>query len=260
MSAESVAIDHYQQQQRLANAAADVAGDAWRQVDPDNITASWGRVSPQVTVAVAGAQQAAAQAADGYLDEALAAQGLSPTAAGSVNPAAFAGIASDGRPLQSLIQQPAIGTLTAIGRGHPVDRAMAMGASALDMIVRTQVADAGRAADQAALVARPAAGGYVRLLVPPSCSRCAILAGRWYRYSAGFSRHPRCRPGRLPAYSLGGTAGWRPDHESARLLRQPKPGRAGPDLRQGRRARDPRRRRHVAGGQCATRDVHRRRA
>lgn len=34
--------------------------------------------------------------------------------------------------------------------------------------------------------------GYTRVLVPPSCSRCTILAGRHYPYSAGFLRHPRC--------------------------------------------------------------------
>jgi hypothetical protein len=27
---------------------------------------------------------------------------------------------------------------------------------------------------------------------PPSCSRCAVLAGRVYRYSTGFLRHPHC--------------------------------------------------------------------
>jgi hypothetical protein len=32
----------------------------------------------------------------------------------------------------------------------------------------------------------------VRYLSPPSCSRCAVLAGRVYRYSDGFLRHPRC--------------------------------------------------------------------
>lgn len=199
MSAESVALDHYRDQQRLSNAAAEVAGEAWSRVDPDNIAGSWGQVSPEVAVAVAGAQRAAASQADGYLDKVLGEQGLSPASMGGVNPAAFAGIASDGRPLDSLIRQPAIGTLVAIGSGHGVPRSLAMGGAALDMIVRTQVADAGRGADQVALTARPSVDGYTRLLVPPSCSRCAILAGRWYPYSAGFQRHPRCDCRHIPA-------------------------------------------------------------
>ena len=38
------------------------------------------------------------------------------------------------------------------------------------------------------------AGGarYVRVLTPPSCKRCTILAGRVYRSSEAFDRHPGC--------------------------------------------------------------------
>lgn len=32
----------------------------------------------------------------------------------------------------------------------------------------------------------------MRMLNPPSCSRCSILAGRFYRWNTGFHRHPRC--------------------------------------------------------------------
>jgi hypothetical protein len=109
--------------------------------------------------------------------------------------AALTGVASDGRPLESLLYQPAITALTGIQRGAGVARSMAGGSAVLDMIVRTQVADAGRVADQVAMVTRPRTSGYVRMLVGRSCSRCAVLAGRWYASNAGFRRHPRCRPG-----------------------------------------------------------------
>src|SRR5690606_31251703 len=33
---------------------------------------------------------------------------------------------------------------------------------------------------------------HVRHLNLPSCSRCAVLAGRVYRFSDGFQRHPGC--------------------------------------------------------------------
>lgn len=202
MPAESVAHDHYRTQKRLSDAAARVAGDAWAHVDPGNITGSWRALAPEVTVTVAGAQRAAASQADGYLEAVLDAQGMSTAATGGVVPSAFAGVASDGRPLQSLIERPANATLAAIGSGHTVPRSLAMGRASLDMIARTQVADAGRTADQVSLLAHRSASGYVRLLVPPSCSRCVILAGRWYRYSAGFQRHPRCRPRATAATSL----------------------------------------------------------
>lgn len=60
-----------------------------------------------------------------------------------------------------------------------------------DRLVASLVQDAGRAAEQAATTVR-AKVGFVRYLSPPSCSRCAVLAGRVYRYSDGFLRHPGC--------------------------------------------------------------------
>lgn len=60
-----------------------------------------------------------------------------------------------------------------------------------DRLVAGLVQDAARAAEQVAITVRPRIG-FVRYLNPPSCSRCAILAGRVYRYSEGFLRHPGC--------------------------------------------------------------------
>src|SRR4029078_24859 len=128
-----------------------------------------------------------------YLDE------FAPLADVEVDPAGFAGRASDGGNLASLLYQPAITALMSIGSGAAVDRALAGGRANLDMIVRTQVADAGRGADQAALTARPQVQGYVRQIVGATCSRCVILAGRFYRWNAGFQRHPRCDCIHVPA-------------------------------------------------------------
>lgn len=58
-------------------------------------------------------------------------------------------------------------------------------------LVESLVQDAGRAAQGVAVAARPRIG-HVRHLNLPSCSRCAVLAGRVYRYSTGFQRHPGC--------------------------------------------------------------------
>lgn len=59
-----------------------------------------------------------------------------------------------------------------------------------DRLVESLVQDAGRAAESVATATRNVA--HVRYLSPPSCSRCAVLAGRVYRYSDGFQRHPNC--------------------------------------------------------------------
>lgn len=60
-----------------------------------------------------------------------------------------------------------------------------------DRLVASLVQDAGRAAQQVDATTRPRVA-HVRHLNLPSCSRCAVLAGRVYRYSDGFKRHPNC--------------------------------------------------------------------
>lgn len=198
MQARDVALDHYADRAQLVDAAAQLAAQAWGRVDPDRILESWLAQLPDLTVAVSAAQAGVAAAADGYLDEVLDAQGLDTAAAGSVRARAFAGVASDGRPLGTLLANPAIATLSAIADGVDIAQAMATGRSTLDMMVRTQVADAGRAADQVAMTARRSANGYVRVAVGKSCARCMILAGRTYRWNDGFPRHPRCDCIHLP--------------------------------------------------------------
>jgi len=60
-----------------------------------------------------------------------------------------------------------------------------------DRLVESLVQDAGRAAEQVAVGVREDVG-WVRHLNLPSCDRCVPLAGRVYRYSDGFKRHPGC--------------------------------------------------------------------
>jgi hypothetical protein len=67
----------------------------------------------------------------------------------------------------------------------------------LERLVASLVADAARAAESVSIASRPRVG-YVRYVSPPCCSRCAILAGRFYRWSSGFARHPGCDCTHLP--------------------------------------------------------------
>lgn len=198
MTVESVAADHYAVRQALIRAATSAALARWARVRPGQIGNSWNELLPEVMTIVAGAQLAAAREADRYVDEALRAQNTPVAAAGRVAPGLLAGIASDGRTLDGLLRTPAGAAITALNRGAAAERAMAVGQGALDMVVSTQVADAGRIADSIAITARPRVG-YVRMLTPPSCSRCAVLAGRWYAFDAGFDRHPRCNCISIPA-------------------------------------------------------------
>lgn len=63
---------------------------------------------------------------------------------------------------------------------------------AFDRLVASLVQDAGRTAAAVDIGRRPDVTGHIRSLNLPSCSRCVILAGRVYRYSEGFQRHPLC--------------------------------------------------------------------
>ena len=66
-----------------------------------------------------------------------------------------------------------------------------------DRMVESIVQDAARAAESVSVAVREDIW-HVRFVSPPCCSRCAILAGRVYRYSEGFLRHPNCDCSMIP--------------------------------------------------------------
>lgn len=69
--------------------------------------------------------------------------------------------------------------------------ATSAGDAGFDRLVESLVQDATRAAESVATAVRPDIY-HVRYVTPPCCGRCAVLAGRVYRYSDGFLRHPNC--------------------------------------------------------------------
>lgn len=180
------------------DATGEVAGQMWDEVNPNRIADSWAEQIPELTSVVSGAQLGAARQADPYITAALDAEDVGSDAVSAIDPTAFSGSASDGRGLIGLLSNPVVVTLLSIQDGMDVTRALLHGKANLDMLVRTQVADAGRAADQVSLTARPKAKGYVRVAVGNSCARCLILAGKVYDWNTGFQRHPRCDCIHLP--------------------------------------------------------------
>jgi hypothetical protein len=181
--------DHYASQQRLAVVTLAAARSQWRRMGVD-YDASWARVGTGLVVLLTAAQIAAARAGAAYVPAALEEQGVEAAPAGQVVPAAFAGTASDGRPLAGLLYSVVVHAKVATTRMEP-PAALRDAEAYLDRVFRTQVADAARGAAGVAITARPGVD-YVRMLNPPSCSRCTILAGRRYGWNAGFPRHPGC--------------------------------------------------------------------
>jgi hypothetical protein len=200
MAAPDFALAHAAQRTQLANMVAAAGWRLWSKVDRGDIQQSWLTLLADLIAILTGAQKTAAAAAEPF----TAAASGGAAAEGVVAAASFAGMASDGRNLVSLLSQPVFTALGAIKSGATVDEAMMLGGAQLQLINRTQVTDAGRTADQVALIARPQMDGYVRVIVGDTCSRCIILAGRWYPYTEFFERHPNCDCIMVPANDAAG--------------------------------------------------------
>lgn len=162
------ALDHYRTQQRIT-AAAVVEARRRRT-----------RGTRAVAVAVTGFQLLAVRDSLASVDRMLAEQGIEADPVAEVHAPALIGTASDGRPLDTLFAQAETDYM-------------------FGLMVATQIQDVARLAAGVGIAARPNVGGYVRMLNPPSCSRCAVLAGRFYKWNAGFERHPRCDCRHIPS-------------------------------------------------------------
>lgn len=114
----------------------------------------------------------------------------------NVDPTLFAGVSSFGFP----ISEPLIATIDARvpapAQAIPAPWWDGKDADAFVRQVRqlidAEVLDAARSAAGAEMVTEPDWQNYVRVLTPPSCKRCVVLAGRIYRDLDGFDRHPGC--------------------------------------------------------------------
>lgn len=184
--ATTLAAAHRARQQQIAGQAAAETGRLWSFLQ----MLGWAGISTRMLSTVRSALAEAARGAQDYAAAAARAWGADPDPAGRVAEATFAATASDGRPLDTLLEQPSLEVAAFIDQGMDKGQADAIGKRHLRRIVTTQVGDAARVATGVAIVNDKALKGYIRHLTLPSCSRCIILSGRWYRWSAGFARHP----------------------------------------------------------------------
>lgn len=187
MARPEAAFAHYESQLRQAEATVLLAQRQWRRMSLDDLDRSWAQIVQRLTVMVASGMLGAAKAGAAYVPEALD----DGSAAGLVAAGPFARAASDGRALDSLLYSAVVRVKTNLNGGTSPQDALAAGGAWLDTLTRTQVADAGRGAAGVAITATPRAG-YERMVTPPCCQRCAVLAGKFFRWNAGFQRHPLC--------------------------------------------------------------------
>lgn len=177
-----------------------MAGRNWERAWRDD-------VGPNVQQVVLAAQEAAVASADAYVAVVLAELGIPADVPTSLNIDAFIGVAGDGRPVESLTYGAVIKAaaaqyepqVTAMPRAQAEAAALASAQEWMDEVVDTLLADSARAAEAAATAQRTWVTGYVRMIEPGACSRCVVLAGKFYRYNDGFQRHPRCRCRHIPS-------------------------------------------------------------
>lgn len=165
-------------------------------------------VGPRIVETVTVGQEAAAATAEAYVASVLAELDIPVGAPSPLNLDALAGVAGDGREVASALYGSVIQAAKAQYRpeiaslppARAAEAALAEAEAWMEQVASTIMADAMRQAEAVAIAQRPWVDGYVRMLDPKNpCSRCIVLAGRFYLFNAGFERHPACRCVHIPA-------------------------------------------------------------
>lgn len=200
------ARDFYALQQRLTEVSQNEVARLWRRMG-DDFDSSWRRVGPSILAVITTGQEEAAKGAEPYMRDLLDDLRIPDEPVGEFRPDSLVGVASDGRRLDTLAAQSVALSKAAITDGATTQGGLDAGGNWLNLMTTLQVADAARVAVGIGAASRRNIGGHVRVLTLPVCQRCAILGGRFYRWSSGFDRHPRddCTMMPVPSeqYALG---------------------------------------------------------
>lgn len=146
---------------------------------------------------VTQAQAENAELVDRTFNLTLLAQGYMTEPIGEIRPEAFAGVMPDGDPLDLIPRAVANRVRERLATGAEPLQAWQAGGKLLATIVQTALSDSQRMAKMVAGFARPRTL-YVRMLRPPSCSRCTVLAGKRGFWDKPFQRHPGCDCTQVP--------------------------------------------------------------
>lgn len=205
--------DLYQANQLRFAALLKSLRSEWTLTPNGDWDAQWAQMRGRAVTLVTAAQIGAASDGAAMIPAALDETGAGLQQVGHVDPRRFAGVASDGRDIGTLLDQALIAARMAMGGGH---RQVAAGFQFLSLAGHTQVVDASRAASATAIAATPGAG-WVRMVNPPCCPDCAVLAGKWFRWNAGFERHPGCDCIHRPASEREAPAGYSQNIDPAQI-------------------------------------------
>lgn len=180
-------------------------GYMWAPNRPMDPVQWFNRFGERYAERVRRAQIEAALLAEWSVDNALVEQGVAASGATSLAAEAFAGTDGSHRPVlgQAYAFAGQVGGAVEGARVQGGDTSVALaeaweraGAS-LMLATQTIISDTARSAKSVAMLERNT--GWVRVLTPPSCSRCAVLAGKYFKSAmANFPRHPGCDCTQMP--------------------------------------------------------------
>lgn len=157
--------------------------------------------------AVTLAQLEVVMLASWSVDHALELQGSRKRPAAEINPLAFVSTDGQGRPVlgQAYASAGQVGEAVAAATadGGTSEAAVALATTwrsvgkSLATATATTLSDTSRTMKSARMLAFDSA--WIRVLTPPSCKRCVVLAGKVHRWAtADFDRHPNCDCTQMP--------------------------------------------------------------
>ena len=178
-------------------AATAAVSRLWRRMGSD-FDASYARFEPALLAVLFTAQERVADSALEYVPAVLDEVGSAPPPLYGSAGSRFVGVAGDGLPVASMAYGAVIQAKLGVASGLEPDVALARAGRHLTLASGTLLSDTGRAAEKVA-------GGahrvklWTRMLNPPSCGRCVVLAGKTTTHQTPFLRHPGCDCRNVPS-------------------------------------------------------------
>ena len=192
------ALSYSALQRSEIGAAVAATSRLWRRMGSD-FDASYAKFEPSLLAVLFTAQERIADGALAYVPDVLDEVG-GPVGAPLYESTGsrFVGVAGDGLPVASMAYGAVIQAKLGVAAGLEPGVALARAGQHLTLAAGTMLSDTGRAAEKVSGGAHRVKH-WTRMLNPPSCGRCVVLAGRTSSHQMPFLRHPGCDCRNVPS-------------------------------------------------------------
>lgn len=171
----------------------------FRRMNPNDFDVSWALIAPQIVAVLNTAQMRVGERADRYIPQVLRELNQVDEPEAMVNVNSFVGVTGGGLETRQVLDYAPVRAKQAVQTGATGTEALTTSKNWLLLTAGTILADTWRNVEGTNIAVRRKTEGYVRMLTPPSCGRCAVLAGKWFRRNTGFQRHPGCDCVHIPS-------------------------------------------------------------